>query len=867
MVYGNLSILSYCVCWFFCSISGSDSHLHVAAAAAVATTKHRNSNFRGSGSTGTKRNSNVSSQQQQQQQLPVAKGDGTTRKKEDKEDAVGDPTASNTAEVPSSSSPQIISAETTTTTTTTTTVELLPFSLLINGSVEDEFDIREELQDYLLDYYREQEEEEEDTVSMSTIDSIRLETVSHTFQFNGQATTFFEYEGQAIVVVRSKQEQEQEQQDDDIDNGNIQNIQTMALENTEDLQGYFLKWFALQQHVVVAGEIDKDPIVVIEVQVNDNPTIYIDTKETLQAIESILADTDADTDADTGTGTDADADADTDDPNTAPSSSSSSNANQDNSNASSDGDIAGVDELDSDSDQKNPTTSSNANTSSNNNKNDSSSTSIWKITVSIGCVMMILAGIIGVSLICREKRHRYNDHFRKGKLSRGEGLDDDHHAVVDVISDVDPDEQPESIIYDKSILRSDSDESKKRSMLSFLPNFLVFKDRIKSITSPVIENENEYHTTESNANVILNPTSDTGGSSNSNNNRFADKNRFDPSLFTSKSTAIDLTVPARNSKGFEDAAIEKEMPKKLRVNTSPQDDTGRSKKPSFTFSPTSFLHKSSRSTDNISPCSATSQHNPEEGDSVVGKIHIYDVTSNDDDSMMGYSLASHEGDNVNDPNKESLQDINNECSENNIGTESLHDSMSDESSRSSESPRNPLFAGIHKILDMPNHSNNLSPEIIEILPDVIPSNNISDNENNIHESDDDTASSYKEDDSNKGDMSSIMSGFSSAGISDNDLKCHDTITKNKLAVPSEEARGGSFVLPMRDKRTISNPTLGDVPTPDDASDAPSDERNNGLINAIANSNVLDSTIANSNLLDNDPTLIDHLVKEERDLKL
>ncbi|OEU22384.1 hypothetical protein FRACYDRAFT_232539 [Fragilariopsis cylindrus CCMP1102] len=757
MVYGNLSILSYCVCWFFCSISGSDSHLHVAAAAAVATTKHRNGNFRGSGSTGTKRNSNVSSQQQQQQQqqLPVAKGDGTTRKKEDKEDAVGDPTASNTAEVPSSSSPQIISAETTTT-TTTTTVELLPFSLLINGSVEDEFDIREELQDYLLDYYREQEEEEEDTVSMSTIDSIRLETVSHTFQFNGQATTFFEYEGQAIVVVRSKQEQEQ--QDDDIDNGHIQNIQTMALENTEDLQGYFLKWFALQ-HVVVAGGIDKGPIVVIEVQVNDNPTIYIDTKKT---------------------------------------------------------------------------------------RNDSSSTSIWKITVSIGCVMMILAGIIGVSLICREKRHRYNDHFRKGKLSRGEGLDDDHHAVVDVISDVDPDEQPESIIYDKSILRSDSDESKKRSMLFFLPNFLVFKDRIKSITSPVIENENEYHTTESNANVILNLTSDTGGSSNSNNNRFADKNRFDPSLFTSKSTAIDLTVPARNSKGFEDAAIEKEMPKKLRVNTSPQDDTGRSKKSSFT------------STDNLSPCSATSQHNPEEGHSVVGKIHIYDVTSNDDDSMMGYSLASHEGDNVNDPNKESFQDINNECSENNIGTVSLHDSMSDESSRSSESPRNPLFAGIHKILDMPNHSNNLSPEIIEILPDVIPSNNISDNENNIHESDDDTASSYKEDDSNKGDMSSIMSGFSSAGISDNDLKCHDTITKNKLAVPSEEARGGPFVLPMRNKRTISNPTLGDVPTPDDASDAPSDERNNGLINAIANSNVLDSTIANSNLLDNDPTLIDHL---------
>jgi hypothetical protein len=836
MVHGNLLILSYWTCWFFYSISGS-SNLHVAATAATTAGTTRNSNFRGSGSTGTKRNNGSPQQQQQQQQLPVAKGGGTTRKKEDKEDAVGeDPTASNTTE--------------TTTTTTTTTVELLPFSLLINGSIEDEFNTREELQDYLLDYYWEQEKEEEEdtTVSMSTIDSIKLEMISHTFQFNGQSTTFFEYKGQAIIV-RSIQQQEQQEQEgnNDIDNnGNIQNIQTKALENTEELQGYFLKLFALQHDVVAAGENnDKEPIVLIEVQVNDNPTIYIDSKETLQTIESILADTDAD------------ADADADDPNT---------ANQDNSNASSDDDeIIGVDEIDSENDQKNPT-ASNANTSSssnNNNKNDSSSTSIWKITVSIGCVMMILAGTIGVLLICREKRHRYNDHLLKGKLSGGRELDDDLHAVVDVISsDVDPDEQPEAIIYDKSILRSDSDEGKKRSIFFFfLPNFLMFRTRTKSIIPPVIENENE--TMESNINA--NPTSNTGSS---NNNRFADKNRFDPSLFTSKSTAIDLTVPARNSKGFEDTAIEKEMPEKLKVNISPQ-DTGRSKKSSFTFSPTSFLHKLSTSVENISPkteSNATSQHNPEEGDSVVGKMNIYDVTSNDDDSMMGYSLASHEEDNVNDPNKESLQNINNECIENKNDAEDLNDSMSDESSQSSKSPRNPLFAGIHKILDMPNHSNNLSPDTIEIPPAVKSSNNIPDNENNMRESDDDTSSSYKEDDSTKRDVSSIMSGISSAGISDNDLKYHDTMAKNKSATPSEEVRGGSFVLPMGGKRTISNPTLGDVLTPDDASDAPSDERNNGLINAIANSNLLDNTIANSNLLDSDPTLTGHLVKEQRDIK-
>jgi len=882
--------------WTCCLCYNCGSKHHLVAGAPNA----RNKNFRGS--TGTKRNNGSS------QRLPVAKG-GMTRKKEDKwnsqkattepsslppsspteapsappntpliNQSILKPDTSNPTIVPISSPPtsennvNVDSLEDGKETDGNTMVELLPFSLVIDGSIEDEFYIREELQYYLLDYYWEQEEPE-------FIDSIKLEIVSYMLLLNGKepnrnlqqqlpqtpstVTTFLEYEGRAIIK-RSKQEETVDVRSQN-DIGTIQDIQIKSLENTAELQEHFLKWFTLQH--IVAGERDKYPVVLKEVQVDDRPPKHVDSKETWQTVESILDD----------------------DPNV-------SSANQNN-NAS-DGDERDIDdEIDiniknNKTQQKTPTTSNTpdqiVNASSSNNDSNT-----WKVTVSIGCVMMILAGIGVMFFIWRETRHRYHGLFVKGKLSR----ELDNHAV-EVRSDVDSDEHMESILYEKSILRSDSDESKEK-LLFFLPNFLMFRKTTQAIKIPVTENE---------YNVDINDTTANNVSS-SNSISFVSRKHEIPSLATSQSTMIDLTVPVRNSKGCEDDIIDKKISDERQRGNSGH-------RSSFTFSPISFLHqKSSKSVvDNITPKDGRSvalQHDPDETDLIVRKMNINTVTSNDDDSMMGYSLASHEGESVIDRSK-SHQDVNKEYSNDGhhegivkkYRSDESHNSESDISiSRYNESNtqtsnffRNPLFAGINKFLDVPNHSNNSRLDANRKPPKnkskhqdqqdrsegfvgndkilaVKPSSNIISGRKdedvqlvttmlNIHKVDDETVSSYKEDGPTKGEISSVVSEFSSAGMSDNDLKCHDMLTKHTSATPLEEIRGGSFLLPMRERKPIFSSTLVDALTLDDVSDAPSDERNSGR---LASRILSSKAITNSCLLDNDPTLIDHLAKEQRDV--
>ena len=665
-------------------------------------------------------------------------------------------------------------------------VRLLPFSVLIHGSlsIEDESEIRKELQNYLLDSFLVEEQELQvevatDFIGLEMVQMVEsyipLEVDEGDSESNGEnpnrsrllshirrrnvhqlgrrlqpasststVSTLVEY--QASAILRFEELQKEDSIDDELPA--LQERQIEALENTGDLQGYFLKWFALQQpfdadvdaHAEDSKNKDKnhskqDPVVLMAVQIAERPYNLLNWKETWKEIESIL----------------------------------NSSSTADTANASSDiKNDNGVDKsISRPSETLDPSASS---SNSGNNKTKST----WKLAVGIG-IALILVGLGGIFFVRRKK----DSQFSKGKKSL---------SVIEITNDDDdPDEHLESITKEK-------------------------------------KDENNNGMTECNT------------TSTSNNISF-ESNK------TGKDDVNDLAVPVTgNADGIQATA------------------EGRSsKKSSFAFSPISFLQNSFKGKNQ-------QQHDDdndnEESGSVAAKLNLSNVASNDDDSMMGYSLTSLNRDRNN--NAAQQYDSN------------LFEDLDSISAASSElDTRNPVFAGIHKILNHDNKSKNL----IQYTPQTALDENTRWNDhqdrsrsllgngaianeqgedlmmsNSFETEDAEDAGTYKDEESRKEDMSSVVSAFSSDGIIANDLKYN-----------------GKDEIMMTPNKMMPVPMIENAHVADDASDAPSDERNNDRSAALpsefsAHHTRYTDAVRNSKLLDNDPAVLGYLVKNTRDIK-
>jgi hypothetical protein len=694
-------------------------------------------------------------------------------------------------------------------------VRLLPFSVLIHGSlsIEDESEIRKELQNYLLDSFLEEQKLQVEV----TTDSIGLEMVqmvesyipleadegdsesngknlnrsrllSHIRRRNGHqlgrrlqsasststVSTLVEYQASAILRF------EQQQKEDAINNElpALQERQIEALENTGDLQGHFLKWFALKQpvdagvnaHAEDSKNKDKnhsrqDPVVLMAVQIAERPYKLLNWKETWKEIESIHG-SKANLEIETG-------------------------------------------------DESRPSSSDTLDQSASfTNSGNNETKSTWKVTVGIGCAL-ILVGLGGIFLVWRKKKLI----FSKGKKSlSGEVVD---HFIEITNDDDGSDEHLESITKEQN-------------------------------------GEKNNGMTECNATIT------------SNNTSFESSTTGNPTVSQSvKGDVNDSAIPVTdNTHGFQATA------------------EGRSSsKSSFAFSPISFLQNSFKGKSQQQE-KDQQQHDDdndnEELDSVVAKLNLYNA--NDDDSMMGYSLTSLNRDRNNNAGQ---QDDSN-------SVEDL-DAISVASSESDTC--NPVFAGIHKILDHDNKSNNLVQYTAQTALDeksrwndhqdrsrsLLGDGAINDEQgeylmmsNTFETEDAEGASTYKDDGSRKEDMSSVVSTFSSDEII-NDLKYYGKdeimMTPNKMmSMPSKEVRGSSLILPVRNIVTNSEGAMiENAHVTDDASDAPSDERKNDRSAALPSEFGADharytDAVRNSKLLDNDPAVLGYLVKNTRIIK-
>jgi len=328
--------------------------------------------------------------------------------------------------------------------------QLLSFSVTIHGSLstEDEFHIRELLQDYLLNTFLEQEQ-----VDVKT-DSIVLEMVQmvesyiplaetnvdneeqngnersrnlghqvqrHLLSASSTSTTStrIEYQTSAIFLF------EQEDKKDEINNALVmfQFTQIEALENTGKLQGYFLEWFASEQQLDQGLDVqtedsqsEVDPVVLMAIEITERPPKFLDSKETWEAIESILDSSNTTDTIDTSSGIE---------------------------------DVSIVKEKETNGEEKtgdsarpvSPLFPEESDSASNNSNEER--TSIWKIAVGIGCALMILVGFVVIFFVWRKKKRQYDSKFvffSKGKKLSPVENRNDHPA--EITNDVESVEHP-----------------------------------------------------------------------------------------------------------------------------------------------------------------------------------------------------------------------------------------------------------------------------------------------------------------------------------------------------------------------------------------------------------------------------------------
>jgi hypothetical protein len=359
-------------------------------------------------------------------------------------------------------------------------------------------------------------------------------------------------------------------------------------------------------------------------------------------------------------------------------------------------------------------------------------------------------------------------------------------------------------------------------------------------------------------------------------------------------------------------------------------------------------------------------------DSVVANTTLFSMNSEDDESMMGYSLASNQeaGRRKNYSNAvlstggllgkspsadDEMEDnsIYNPSTTGNKQNTGQNESESHESSTTSDpSQKNPLFAGVQNLLNNPaefvspiqgaynvsqgqkkkwslgfgqkrrpqgflssdsetdhaheemrvppngnsekiiDDSDDREPVVIVNAPQLVDVINTSNDFGATYETEDEAGSSYKEEDSVKGCESSVMSGYSSAQMSDADPFFNVVNDTSRLSTLGYFDRKDSFddrsdleLLPhispapseeMDDMLILRSPIMGNsilggigAEFADDVSDAPSDERKNGLPNfgVMQNDRVGSTESMRSNSpLDNDPAVVEYLIKERRSIK-
>eukprot|EP00533_Pseudo-nitzschia_delicatissima_P005107 CAMPEP_0116095214 /NCGR_PEP_ID=MMETSP0327-20121206/9545_1 /TAXON_ID=44447 /ORGANISM="Pseudo-nitzschia delicatissima, Strain B596" /LENGTH=758 /DNA_ID=CAMNT_0003586869 /DNA_START=21 /DNA_END=2297 /DNA_ORIENTATION=- len=289
-----------------------------------------------------------------------------------------------------------------------------------------------------------------------------------------------------------------------------------------------------------------------------------------------------------------------------------------------------------------------------------------------------------------------------------------------------------------------------------------------------------------------------------------------------------------------------------------------------------------------------------EMDSFGEKLNLYNVTSDDDgDSMMGYSLTSANRSRYHNEVGQDTSFLGNDDEEDEQ-EDSFVEDLSIISSIS-EACSSLVLAGVQKILkenkkannvDQPTAKPDLGENVLQVwhnqedqAPSLLGDDEAIDStqEESLSRSDTfDTedvegASTYNKDDGSRyGDIKSVASVVSSNGIAATAARYYgeDEIMMSpkrttSAAAPTEDFLSASRLSPIRNFETNSARAMiqnTSVAVVDDASDAPSDERNSGPAAAAptrrgtADPYRYPDAIRNSRLLDNDPAVLDYLVK-------
>lgn len=696
----------------------------------------------------------------------IGRDDGARNlKKEDREEKTDEETKDSLPEsspAPSQSPGSPSKLPTTTTATLSPTqqeaeIELLPFSLLIHGSLslEDELDIRQELREFLLKSFR----KEKDGFETNSIDMEILQMVKSYIpngNINGKenserdeqnpkrglrrisgghrnlqvdwsastTSTLLEYHALAIgrfddgkeecgVCVQTTMQQNQVE----------------ALENTDDLQEHFLNLFAIQYNNEQNQNSESErPVVLMEIRVADRPPKGLNLKETWKTIESIAPIGNFDLQK--------------------PSSSDTTDTT-----------VASV-------------------TADINEKKDSNQ----KVIIGLGCTIVVLAGLAGLVHTQRKKTKNSSEGDRTNDIGN------------------------KTEVTETNVLNTSTNTGINTSF-----------DSSKSGNNP--------KTLVSSSPASQNCESDT------------------PSW---GEPVINLTIPAaRNATGFQPTQEE------------------RSSKSPFTFSPLSLFQNSSTS-NNRQKQQPDLETN--ESDSVAAKSNNYNASLNDDDSMMGYSLTSLNRDRN---NNDAHHDDNNTI-------EDLDETLSAASSDSERRGHNPMIAGINKLFEntmKSNLSNNPLQDTIQIALQMKSRHNgkhegrsmelsqRTDHKENEGEppfiisksfdtDDEERMSLYNEEDVANADTSSEVLDTSSAAVIGNDFVCNNNNNHKPVLMPNNVAM------------------VHTCDFADDASDAPSDERNGDSLppspaRYTTDHNSSHISIKNSNVLENDPAVVDYLAKEQR----
>ncbi|KAL3918549.1 MAG: hypothetical protein SGILL_004185 [Bacillariaceae sp.] len=543
-----------------------------------------------------------------------------------------------------------------------------------------------------------------------------------------------------------------------------------------------------------------------------------------------------------------------------------------------------------------------------------------KTLVLVVCAV-VLALLACLAVVCVL---RFKKRGQSSRLSKLPGAPDVH--AMELASDVDSEMDDEALVYDKSLLRSEKNNSPTMTRtsswdedddnssgkgnsgrISLARVTSLFSRKSKSSPSDEMEMEVVDDI------VGLPPVSRSGSNvtSTSHSSKQNDEQGIEifPHTSGDGNPVIDLTTPGRNASGIQFSQKEAPKPASRAIMQSP-----RQKK--------------------------ATQEEHDELDSVVANMNLYSMTSFDDESMMGYSLASADtGYKRNACGNENLQQLNvsleseltmfaddgNSPQERSLEVPApvvlSRQTSDDEFSNGSEpSNKNSMLPGVQNLLNSSKGPKTSSKskkwyragkknrpagfvssdsESVGTLEDVLEEASaksdssassvfIEDDTESVEVGiadaghigvvEDETTSSYKEDNSEEGDAS-VASGADALSAVDGagglpvlgiyNESGKDTSYLNMLPqitpVPSEEMDEMVLQTPV-----VNNAGFGSMRTAairDDVSDAPSDERGNNVASLPMHSLMGPrERIQSVTSIDNDPAVVGYLMKERNSMK-